>query len=258
MVLERRRVGSVEILTLNRPEHRNALSPELLEQLSTAFGACKSDDDVRVAILTAAGDKAFCAGMDLKVFAAAQSGNAPLLDPVATANFTEFNHGHFPKPVIGAANATAVGGGLELLMSCDLVVAADHARFGFPETKRGLYPAGNAFTLPARIPLAVALEMGLTGDMISAERALQLGLVNRVVPAADVMTVALELAERISANGPLAVAFTKKLMRETIRHGVDAAYALAAAEHDGVFKSEDAIEGARAFAEKRTPRWKGR
>jgi len=258
MDLERRREGSVEILTLNRPEQRNALSPELLEQLSTAFGEAKTDDDVRVIILTAAGDKAFCAGMDLKAFAASQTSDAPPRDPAVMAAFTEFSHGEYPKPVIGAVNATAVAGGFELLMNCDIVVTADQAKFGIPEVKRGLFAAGGGFLLPARIPLAVALELGLTGDFIDAERALQLGLVNRVVPAADVLQTALDLAARISENGPLGVAVTKKLMRTTYARGIEAAYEVSAQEHDKVFKSEDALEGATAFAQKRAPQWKGR
>jgi enoyl-CoA hydratase len=256
--LERRREGSVEILTLNRPEQRNSLSPELLEQLSTAFCECKADDDIRVVILTAAGDKAFCAGMDLKAFAAAQSGEGPAREAGDTSDFTEFSQGGFPKPVIGAVNATAVAGGFELLMNCDLVVTSDAAKFGIPEVKRGLFAAGGGYTLPARIPLAVALELGMTGDFIDADRALALGLVNRVVPAADILSTALDLAARISENGPLGVALTKKLMRTVVKHGVAAAQELSAKEIDSVFKSEDALEGSRAFAEKRTPHWKGR
>jgi enoyl-CoA hydratase len=258
MDLERRREGSVEILTLNRPERRNSLSPELLEALSKAFTEIKVDDGVRVVILTGAGDKAFCAGMDLKAFAASQATDAPPRDPSLMAGFQEFSHGTFPKPIIAAVNATAVAGGFELVMNCDLVVSSDEAKFGIPEVKRGLFPAGGGFTLPARIPLAIALELGLTGDFIDAVKAERLGLVNRVVPAADVVTAALELAARISENGPLGVILTKKLMRTVAEHGVDAARQQATEGHASVFKSEDALEGARAFAEKRTPNWKGR
>jgi enoyl-CoA hydratase len=258
MELERRREGSVEILTLNRPEQRNSLSPQLLEQLSAAFKECKVDDEVRVVILTAAGDKAFCAGMDLKAFAAAQSGEGPVREAGDMSGFQEFGRGEFPKPVIGAVNATAVAGGFELLMNCDLVVTSDAAKFGIPEAKRGLFAAGGGCTLPARIPLTIALELGMTGDFIDADRALALGLVNRVVPAADVLETALALAARISENGPLGVAMTKKLMRTVAEKGVQAAREVAAKEHDTVFKSEDALEGSRAFAEKRAPQWKGR
>jgi enoyl-CoA hydratase len=257
-VLERTREGSVEILKLNRPEQRNALSPELLEGLSAALGEIKADDSVRVVILTAAGDKAFCAGMDLKEFAAAQKSGAPPRDPAAMADFQSFSHGTYAKPIIAAVNATAVAGGFELVLNCDLVVTSDQAKFGIPEVKRGLFAAGGGFTLPARIPLAVALELGLTGDLIDAEHAQRLGLVNRVVPAGDVIKTALELAARISENGPLGVALTKKLMRTVAEHGVDAARAQASENHESVFKSEDAIEGSTAFAQKRPPVWKGR
>jgi enoyl-CoA hydratase len=209
-------------------------------------------------ILTAAGDKAFCAGMDLKEFAAAQAAGTPPRDPAAMAHFTEFSHGAFPKPIIAAVNATAVAGGFELVLNCDLVVTSDQAKFGIPEVKRGLFAAGGGYTLPARIPLAVALELGLTGDLIDAEYAQRLGLVNRVVPAEDILKTALELAARISDNGPLGVVLTKKLMRAVTEHGVDAAREIAAANHESVFKSEDALEGSTAFAQKRPPVWKGR
>lgn len=257
-VLQTRTEGSVEILTLNRPDQRNALSPELMEALSAALGAAKANDSTRVVILTAAGDKAFCAGMDLKSFAAAQANGAVQRDPAATADFIEFSRGGFPKPIIAAVNATALAGGFELVLNCDLVVAADHAKFGIPEVKRGLYAAGGGYALPARIPLAVALELGLTGDPIDAERALALGLINRVVPAADVVPTALELAQRIVGNGPLGVAVTKKLMRTTMTDGVAAAQEVASQHHESVFKSQDAMEGARAFAEKRPPQWTGK
>jgi enoyl-CoA hydratase/carnithine racemase len=140
------------------------------------------------------------------------------------------------------------------MMRADLVVAADHARFGIPEVKRGLVAAGGGTRLPTRIPLQIALEMGLTGETITAQRALELGLINRVVPAADVMSTALALAALINANGPLAVEATKRLMREEI--GADNADHVRAVVAP-VFASDDAREGAVAFAEKRTPNWKG-
>jgi enoyl-CoA hydratase len=257
MELERRREGSVEILTLNRPDQRNALSPELIAQLSAAFADAKADDDVRVVVLTGAGDKAFCAGMDLKAFAA-QGDGRPLRDLEKTADFTALQRGEFPKPVVGAINGTAVAGGLELLMACDLAVAAEHAKLGIPEVKRGLFAAGGGVTLPARMPLAVALELGLTGDFINAQRALELGLVNRVRPAAEVLPCAIELAGRIAANGPVAVAATKAIMRAVAQRGVQVGYEMIDHFRDRVFTSEDALEGAQAFAEKRAPRWTGR
>jgi enoyl-CoA hydratase len=257
MILEQRTEGAVLILTLNRPEQRNALNRELIEALSAALAAAKSDDAIRAVILTGAGDRAFCAGMDLKAFAAAlQSGDA-LLDPATTSDFTEFSQGNFPKPLIAAVNATAVAGGFELVLNCDIVVTSDQARFGIPEVKRGLYAAGGGYTLPARIPLAAALELGLTGDTINAERALALGLVNRVVSADQVVPTALEIAARIGENGPLGVALTKKLMRTVMQFGIDAAVQQASENYEAVFQSKDAIEGARAFAEKRPPQWTG-
>jgi enoyl-CoA hydratase len=257
MELERRREGGVEILTLNRPDQRNALNPELIAQLSAALADVRSDDDVRVVVLTGAGDRAFCAGMDLKAFAA-QGDGAPLRDLEKTADFTALQRGEFPKPVVGAINGTAVAGGLELVMACDLAVAAEHAKLGIPEVKRGLFAAGGGVTLPARMPMSIALELGLTGELIDAQRALELGLVNRVRPAGDVLTCALELAERIAANGPLAVAATKAIMRAVAQRGVQSAYGMIDDLRDQVFTSHDALEGARAFAEKRPPQWTGR
>jgi enoyl-CoA hydratase len=257
MELERRREGAVEILTLNRPAQRNALNPELIERLSTALTDTRSDDSVHAIVLTGAGDRAFCAGMDLKSLAAQGTG-APRRDPAATSDFTGFLRGEYPKPVVGAVNGTAVAGGFELVMACDVAVAADHALFGIPEVKRGLFAAGGGVTLPARIPLAIALELGLTGDFINAQRAWQLGLVNRVLPAAEVLPAALELANRISVNGPLAVAATKAMMRTVAQRGVQAGYAMIDGLREQVFGSEDALEGARAFAEKRPPHWTGR
>ncbi|HVW42059.1 MAG TPA: enoyl-CoA hydratase-related protein [Amycolatopsis sp.] len=255
MDLLRRREGYVEVLTLNRPEQRNALSPELMGELSTAFRECLDDTDVRAIVLTGAGDRAFCAGMDLKAFAARSENSAPAPD---NTHFMMFSRGQYPKPIIGAANATAVAGGFELLLNCDIVVTSDKAKFGLPEVKRGLFAAGGGTTLPGRIPLGIALELGLTGDLVDAARAYELGLVNRVVAAEDVVETALEVAKRVGENGPLGVLATKKLMRVAFTDGVAASRAAQEAEHAKVFESEDALEGARAFAEKREPQWKGR
>ncbi|WP_328974830.1 enoyl-CoA hydratase-related protein [Streptomyces canus] len=255
MDLLRRREGSAAVITLNRPDQRNALSPGLIAELSRALRDCLDDDAVRAVVLTGAGSRAFCAGMDLKAFASGSDSSGPESD---NTHFTMFTRGEYPKPVIGAANATAVAGGFELLLNCDIVVASDKARFGIPEVKRGLFAAGGGTTLPGRIPLAIALELGLTGDLIDAERACALGLVNCVVPAGDVVGTALEFARRIGENGPLGVLATKKLMRVALTEGVAAARAAQEAETSKVFKSEDALEGARAFAEKRAPQWKGR
>jgi enoyl-CoA hydratase/carnithine racemase len=159
------------------------------------------------------------------------------------------------KPVIAAVNGAALAGGFEVMMSCDLVVAVSHSKFGIPEVKRGLFAAGGGTRLPTRIPLTVALEMGMTGDPISPERALHLGLINQVVPADELHSATAALAARITANGPLAVRATKKLMHMEIPEANTKALGEATAQ---VFASEDAREGATAFAQKRAPEWKGR
>ncbi|MGE0384474.1 MAG: enoyl-CoA hydratase-related protein [Gammaproteobacteria bacterium] len=255
MALKRERNGAVEILTLNRPEQRNAMNPEMIYALDDAFNECERDPAVRAMILTAAGDKAFCAGMDLKAFA--EAGGADMFAKKEPTGFRNFNEGRLTKPIIAAVQATAVAGGFELMMNCDIAVAAETAKFGIPEVKRGLFAAGGGVLLPARIPLAVALELGLTGDPIDARRAYELGIVNRVVPAAEVLANALQIANRIAENGPLAIAATKKLMYATATRGADVGRLLMAGEQEKVFKSQDAMEGAKAFGEKRTPQWRG-
>jgi enoyl-CoA hydratase/carnithine racemase len=237
----------VLVLTINRPEAGNSLNPAVGQGLVDALADAATNPEIRTIIVTGAGEKIFCAGMDLKAFAAGE-------DMTAVGEGLAFLS-NCPKPVIAAVNGIAVAGGFEVMMRADLVVAADHARFGIPEVKRGLVAAGGGTRLPTRIPLQVALEMGLTGEPISAERALQLGLINRVVPAAEVMSTALALAALISANGPLAVQATKRLMLEEA--GADTSARVREVTKP-VFASEDAIEGATAFAQKRPPVWKGR
>jgi enoyl-CoA hydratase/carnithine racemase len=245
-VLTEMRDGAM-IISLNRPVAGNSLNPALGKMLVEAVNTAVSDPEVRSVIVTGAGEKIFCAGMDLKAFAS----GADMSDVGRALSILT----SCPKPVIAAVNGPALAGGFEVMMKCDLVVAAEHARFGIPEVKRGLVAAGGGTRLPTRIPLQVALEMGLTGEPISAQRAHELGLINRVVPAAEVLPAALALAAVINANGPLAVQATKKLMWEEM--GPDTAARVG--EVSGpVFGSEDAREGATAFAEKRAPNWKGR
>ncbi len=240
-------IDNVLVLTLNRPDAGNALNGALSEALSNALNDAAADDDVRVVVVTGAGEKIFCAGMDLKAFAAGEDLARIGLGFAALRNFK--------KPLIAAVNGHALAGGFEVVMMCDLVVSVETARFGIPEVKRGLFAAGGGVRLPARIPLAVALEMGLTGDPIDAARAKELGLVNQVVPAAGLREAALALASRVSANGPLAVQATKQLMLDEIGGGNPA---LLGELQKKVFSSEDAKEGAVAFAQKRAPEWKGR
>jgi enoyl-CoA hydratase len=233
------RVGHVFVATMNRPEVRNALNPALIDELSAVLRGADADPEVRAIVLTGAGP-VFCAGLDLKAFT--QGGKFDGL--------VWFYREGVATPVVAAVNGPAVAGGFELLLACDVVVAAEEAKLGIAEVKRGLFAAGGGTMLSDRIPLAVALEMGLTGEPVTAARAYEIGLVNRVVPAEQVLAKALGLAQQIAANAPLAVGVTKKLMRER-RWGEPA-------EVEKVFRSADAAEGARAFAERRAPVWSGK
>jgi enoyl-CoA hydratase/carnithine racemase len=255
-VLVKERRGAVQVLRLNRPEARNALNPELLTAIGLAMLEAEKDPDVRAVVLTGTGDRAFCAGMDLRGFAEGGSGGTSG-NPDAMRGFARFANGDIGVPIVGAANATAVAGGFELLLDCDVVVASEAASFGVPEVKRGLFAAGGGVFISTRIPLAVALELTLTGDPIDAGRALALGLINQVVKPAEVLDAAVALAERIARNGPLALRATKQMVR-TASTDLERAKVLAAEWHPKVFDSEDAKEGATAFIEKRDPVWKGR
>ena len=239
--------NNVLVVTLNRPEAGNALNGALSEGLSNALSDAAENPEVRAIVITGAGEKIFCAGMDLKAFAAGED--------IAKIGLGFAALRKCKKPLIAAVNGHALAGGFEVVLLCDLIVSVDTARFGIPEVKRGLFAAGGGVRLPARIPMAVAMEMGLTGDPISADRAKELGLINEVVPAAGLREAALALAGRVSANGPLAVQATKQLMLDEIGNGNPA---LLGELQKAVFGSEDAKEGATAFAQKRAPEWKGR
>ena len=252
LVTERR--GAVTILRLNRPEARNALNPELLTAIGLGMVEAENDPDVRAVVLTGTGDKAFCAGMDLRAFA---EGGTVGGSKEGMQGFARFTQGDIGVPIVGAANATAVAGGFELLLGCDVVVASEAAKFGVPEVKRGLFAAGGGVFISTRIPLALALELTLTGDLIDAPRAQSLGLVNQIVAPDQVLNAAIAFAERIAKNGPLALQATKQLVW-TASTDLEKARALAAEWQPKVFGSEDAKEGATAFIEKRDPVWKGR
>lgn len=249
------RLGPVLVARLNRPDARNALNATLFRAIGGAIIEAETDPDVRVMVLTGTGDRAFCAGMDLAAFAAGEA--VGVGDDPETRACNRLMTGDVAVPLVGAANGTAVGGGLELLLGCDLIVASADAKFGLPEVKRGLFPGGRGTYLPLRVPLGIALEMLLTGDLVDAGRAAEIGLVNRVVPAGEVLDTAVGLAERIGANGPLGVAAVKEIAR-LVLVDADKAGERQRFWHKKVFQSEDAREGATAFVEKRPPVWKGR
>jgi enoyl-CoA hydratase/carnithine racemase len=252
--LLRERHGRVELLRINRERARNAIDGPTSIALGRAFDELAGDDDVWVVVLTGTGDKAFSAGMDLKAFVSGQAGDIMS----AEHGFANIARRNFPKPVIAAVNGVALAGGLEIVLSCDLVVAAEHAAFGIPEAKRGLVAAGGGLLrLHRRIPYSIALELALTGDTIDARRAAEFGFVNRVVPADRVVPEALELAERICANAPLSVRASKEIMRRSVGMTEDEAWEMNAELIMPIFTSKDAIEGSTAFAEKRPPVWQG-
>lgn len=247
--------GAIRIVTINRPEARNAVNSAVIAGIGRALGEADVDDDVRAVVLTSTGTQAFCSGMDLRDFAAGRG--AATTDRDATAAYSRVLREGTLKPLVCAAPGSALAGGMELLMACDLAVVADTARFGFPEVRRGLLPGGGGLFVGQRVPLAVALELTMTGESIDAPRAYELGLVNRVVPAESVLDEALALASMLTALSPLAVSAVKRVVREAVRSHDDAA-ALQAELVPIVFGSDDAREGATAFVEKRDAVWTGR
>jgi enoyl-CoA hydratase len=250
--LGRERRGPVLIITIDRRHRRNALDPETIIALATLLEEATTDRGTGAVVLTAAGSESFGSGMDLHALAA---------DRARAGEAVRALYGIMRSPdripLVAAVNGSAMAGGFELMMRCDLAVAADHARFGLPEAARGLLAGGGATLLPCRIPLAVALELGLTGEPIAANRAWQLGLVNHVVPAAEVVDKAVALASRIAENAPLAVAAMRRTMWTAAIDGGAAAWEQTQREQQVVGSSADAREGIAAFREKRKPRWSG-
>lgn len=243
--------GKIVTVTLNRPEVLNAFDPATVEEFSQAMLRFRDDSEAWVAIITGAGDKAFSAGADLK----------RLLPVLQDKNF-EFPPSivrglHIWKPLIAAVNGAALGSGLEIVLSCDIRIAAESAIFGTPEVRWGIIPGwGGTQRLPRMIPWARAAELLLVGDTISASEAYQLGVVNRVVPLAKLMPVAKEVAHRICENGPLAVRAAKQAMMEGVDKALDDGLELEKATIEGLLATEDAREGLKAFAEKRKPIYK--
>lgn len=250
--------GAVLLITLNRPHAHNAINAALGLGLENALRQLETDSALRVGVLTGAGDRSFCAGADLKAVAAGES-----LSPDRDRNRGVgllFRH-PTRKPLVAAVNGAALGGGTEIALACDLIVAADTAVFGLPEVTRGLVAAGGgALRLPREIPVKLAMELLLLGDRVDAHTAARFGLVNRVVPQPEVLRRALALAERIAANAPLSVCANKRLAYEGLAFGEIHDPRLWAWHDDivrDVVRSRDAREGPRAFAEKRAPRWSG-
>ena len=252
------------ILTLNRPEAMNAMNALMRKEMGEAFVDFRDDDDAWVLVITGAGERAFCAGMDLKEMAAGLAASTSATPAgrgtaVAREEDPSLMAGNIAiwKPIIAAINGVAVGGGLETALACDIRIAADTARMGLSEPKRGIIPGGGGLArLPRLIPLGASMEILLTGDLITAQEAYRIGLVNQVVPAAELMTAARKMAERLMESAPLALRAIKETVMKT-RH-MPLEEALPARFGPNVMASEDAREGTAAFGQKRKPAWKGK
>ncbi|WAM11652.1 MULTISPECIES: crotonase/enoyl-CoA hydratase family protein [Rhodococcus] len=243
------RVGPVLVITLNRPDARNAVNGAVAQAVAAAVELLDSDPDLRVGVITGAGGY-FCAGMDLKSFL---RGESPRVEGRGFAGLVEAPPA---KPLIAAVDGPALAGGFEIVLAADLVVAAPTATFGLPEVRRGLVAAAGGLTrLPTRLPRAVALEMVLTGKAMTAAQLHPLGLVNRLAPEGGVLAAALELAEEIAGNGPLAVRASKKVVDESPGWPPADAFERTRQIVMPVFDSNDAREGAAAFTERRAPVW---
>jgi enoyl-CoA hydratase len=257
------REGRVSIVVMDRPEARNAMNREMTQQLDATFDELAADDSVWVVVLTGAGDRAFCAGQDLKELEtrtrSPESANTPVRSSGSgSGGFGGITRRDFPKPLIAAVNGFAMGGGFEICLACDLVVAEEHASFGLPEVKRGLFAAGGGVVrLGKRVPMPLAMEVALTGEPLTAQRAYELGLVNRVVPKGEGVRAAVQLANKICEAAPLAVRLSKRMVRTAVAQGEDELWALQAELGAELRRSEDYLEGPRAFIEKRAPHWKG-
>ena len=244
--------GEVLLITLNRPDSRNAVNMALAQGLADALELLDASERCAIGVLHGAG-KGFCAGMDLKAFAA---GERPWVDGRGFAGIVTRGPA---KPLIAAIEGFAVAGGLEVALACDLIVASRGAKLGIPEVKRSLVAAGGALLrLPRRMPYHVAMELALTGEPIPAERGHALGIVNRLAPPGSALDVALELAREITPNAPLALTASKRILQEQFDWPTAEMWQRQGEIAEAVFASDDAREGAIAFAEKRPPVWRGR
>ena len=246
------------ILTIDRPHRRNALDPEAHHKLASLFDTFALNDTLLVAIITGTGDKAFCSGSDLSVEAGLDRANLP---PTGFAGLAE--RFDLIKPVIAAVNGDAIGGGMEIVLACDLCVAAPSARFSLPEPRVGLAASGGLHRLARQVPLKQAMEIALTGRMFAADELVGMGVVNQLSPSptggADVLALALETATLICENAPLAVRATKQMMMRGLDlPDLEAAFAMRYPAFEAMLASEDASEGRLAFLQKRRPKWRGR
>jgi enoyl-CoA hydratase len=255
------RVGHVVVVTMNRPQARNAFTPEMLQGMADAWQLVDGDPDVRVAVLTGAGGT-FCAGADLKAMRAQQGGDPDaqrIRDGAEIAWRGMLRHHRLTKPLVAAVEGFAVAGGTEILLATDIRIAAESARFGLAEVTRGLFPlGGSTVRLRRQIPYTRAMEILLTGETLTAAEAAAIGLVGRVVPDGEALAEAVRTAEKIARNGPLAVQAILRSVRATEGLAEDDALKVELETGIPVFASEDAREGTRAFAERREPRFTGR
>ncbi|MEV4367737.1 MULTISPECIES: crotonase/enoyl-CoA hydratase family protein [unclassified Nonomuraea] len=243
--------GNVAVITINRPKARNAINGAVARGIAEALDTFDARPEISAYVLTGAGGT-FCAGMDLKGFL---SGDFPVVEGRGFGGIAEAPP---KKPLVAAVEGYALAGGFELALSCDVIVASAESTFGLPEPKRGLVAgAGGIMRLPRRIPYHVAMEIALTGDHYPASRLYELGLVNRITEPGAALEGALELARKIAANAPLALAATKKVIIESQDWPLEEMFKKQGAIINPVFGSKDAMEGAAAFAEKRAPQWKG-
>ncbi|GGO20640.1 enoyl-CoA hydratase [Microbispora rosea subsp. aerata] len=250
-VLTERR-GNVLVVTINRPGARNAINTAAAEAIAAAMALLDEEPTLFAGVITGAGGT-FCAGMDLKAFLAGERPSVPV------RGFAGIVESPPDKPIIAAVEGYALAGGFEIALACDLIVAAENAKFGLPEVKRSLVAGGGGLMrLSERIPYYKAMEWALTGDLVDAARADEAGLINRLVPAGQALEAALELAGRIAANGPLAVRASKQIIMKARDWDSSVAFDEQRKLSEPVRSSEDAREGALAFTEKRAPRWRGR
>ena len=252
--------GRVAIVTINRPERMNAIDPQTSFELRAAMSDFRDDDDLWVAIITGAGERAFCAGNDLVTMSEMMAGKVEFSREMTSAPFGGITRGfECWKPMIAAINGYCLAGGLEIAICCDIRVAAEHAQFGVPEVTRAIIPgAGGTQRLPRMLPKGIALELLITGGRFDAEWALRYGLVNYVVPADQVMPKAREIADAICENGPLAVRAVKESALSGLEKSLEDGLAGEVEFSRRVVISEDAREGPLAFAQKRKPEYKGR